>query len=71
MFYDVMQAVNSCDDEPSLIFKAIKLNYRDVYEKVLEKDNIDFNLVDDDNNNILMCLLKNKDYDLVNKILII
>ena len=67
MFYDVIQAIEACDEEPSLIFKAIKLNYRDVYEKVLEKDNFNFNLTDEDGNNVLMYLLKNKDYDLVNK----
>ena len=67
MFFDVIQAIEACDEEPSLIFKAIKLNYRDVYEKVLEKDNFNFNLTDEDGNNVLMYLLKNKDYDLVNK----
>ena len=67
MFYDVIQAIEACDEEPSLIFKAIKLNYRDVYEKVLEKDNFNFNLTDEDGNNVLMYLLKYKDYDLVNK----
>lgn len=66
MFYDVFQAIDTCDEEPSLIFKAIKLNYRDVYEKVLEKD-FDFNIVDSDGNNVLMQLLKHKDYDLVDK----
>lgn len=67
MFYDIMQAVESCDEDPSLIFKAIKMNYRDVYEKVIEKENFNFNLLDDDGNNVLMRLLKNKDYDLVSK----
>ncbi len=67
MFYDVIQAIEACDEEPSLIFKAIKLNYRDVYEKVLEKNNFNFNLTDEDGNNVLMYLLKNKDYDLLNK----
>ncbi len=67
MFYDVIQAIEACDEEPSLIFKAIKLNYRDVYEKVIEKNNFNFNLTDETGNNVLMCLLKSKDYDLVNK----
>ena len=67
MFYDVIEAIKSCEEEPSLIFEAIKRNYRDVYEKVLEKEQVDFNLTDENGNNILMKLLKNKDYDLVSK----
>ena len=67
MFYDIEQAIDACDEEPSLVFEAIKENYRDVYEKVLEKENFDFNLVDEDGNSILMKLLKNKDYDLLAK----
>lgn len=67
MFYDIEKAIDACDEEPSLVFEAIKENYRDVYEKVLEKENFDFNLVDEDGNNILMRLLKNKDYDLLAK----
>ena len=67
MFYDIEQAIDACEEEPSLVFVAIKNNYRDVYEKVLEKENFNFNLVDLDGNNILMRLLKNKDYDLIAK----
>ena len=67
MFYDIEQAIDACEEEPALVFVAIKNNYRDVYEKVLEKENFNFNMVDLDGNNILMKLLKNKDYDLINK----
>ncbi len=67
MFYDIEQAIDACEEEPSLVFVAIKNNYRDVYEKVLEKEDYNFNLVDMDGNNILMRLLKNKDYDLISK----
>ena len=67
MFYDVMKAIESCDEEPSLIFEAIRMNYRDVYEVVLEKEGFDLNLCDEDGLNVLMRLLKNKDYDLVSK----
>ena len=67
MFYDIQQAINSCDEDPSLLYDAIKLNYRDVYEGVLLKGRIDLNILDEDNNNVLMRLLKNKDYDLVSK----
>ena len=58
MFYDIEQAIEACEEEPSLVFVAIKNNYRDVYEKVLEKENFNFNMVDLDGNNVLMKLLK-------------
>lgn len=67
MFYDIDKAIEACDEEPSLVFEAIRNSYRDVYEKVLEKENFNFNLLDENNNNVLMRLLKNKDYDLVSK----
>lgn len=67
MFYDIETAIKACEDEPALLFVAIKNNFRDVYEKVIEKENYNFNLIDSDGNNILMRLLKNKDYDLVSK----
>ena len=67
MFYDIDKAIDACDEDPSLVFVAIKNNYRDVYEKVLEKENFDFNLIDEFGNNVLMRLIKNKDFDLVNK----
>ena len=67
MFYDIDKAIDACDEDPSLVFIAIKNNYRDVYEKVIAKENYNFNLKDEDGNNVLMRLLKNKDYDLVAK----
>ena len=67
MFYDIDQAIKACEEEGSLVFNAIRMNYRDVYGSVLERGQIDLNLLDNDGNNILMRLLKNKDYDLVNK----
>ena len=67
MFYDIDKAIDACEEDPSLVFVAIKNNYRDVYEKVIEKENFNFNLVDLDGNNVLMRLLKNKDYDLISK----
>ena len=67
MFYDIEKAIQACDENKVLVFTAIKNNYRDVYEKVLAKPEFDFNIVNEEGNNILMCLLKNKDYDLVAK----
>ena len=67
MFYDIDKAIDACEEDPSLVFIAIKNNYRDVYEKVIAKNDYNFNLQDEDGNNVLMRLLKNKDYDLVSK----
>lgn len=67
MFYDLEKAIASCEEDPSLSFVAIKENFREVYEKVIEKENFDFNICDNNKDNILMRLLKNKDYDLVLK----
>lgn len=67
MFYDIDKAIDACEEDPSLVFIAIKNNYRDVYEKVLENENFNFNLEDMDGNNVLMKLLRNKDYDLISK----
>ena len=49
MFYDIEKAIEDCRNNPSLLFEAIKMNYREVYEKVLEENNFDFNITDDDN----------------------
>lgn len=65
MFYDVDKAIESCEEDPSLLFTAIKMNYREVYEKVISEENFDFNLCDEKGENVLMKLLKNKDFDLV------
>lgn len=63
MFYDVAQAVSKTLEDPLLIFTMIEENYNEVVEKVIGE--IDFNLCDENGNNVLMCLLKNKYYDLV------
>lgn len=65
MFYDVTQAISKTLDDPSLIFMMIEENYKEVVESVIDK--IDLNLCDDMGNNVLMCLLKNKYYNLVLK----
>ena len=66
MFYDIDTARSDCEVDPSLLFYAIKDNYRDVYEYVIDKG-IDLNITDEFGDNILMKLLKNKEYNLVNK----
>ena len=66
MFYSTKQAEDMCAEDPSLLFDLIKENDKEILEKILYS-NIDFNIVDGNGNNIIMCLLKNKYYDLVLK----
>lgn len=67
MFYSVMQAESLCDSDPSLVFSLIKENDVEVLNRIISKDGFDFTICDEDGNNIVMCLLKNKQYDLVLK----
>lgn len=67
MFYSVIQAESACEEEPSLIFSLIKESDTEVIESIISKSDYDFNIVDKNNNNVLMVLLKNKNYDLVLK----
>ena len=66
MFYSTKQAEDMCSDEPSLLFNLIEENDKEVLENILNKD-VDFNIEDQEGNNIIMCLLKKKHYDLVFK----
>lgn len=67
MFYSIMQAESLCDTEPSLIFSLINENDMEVVNKIISKDGYDFNIEDSDGNNLIMYLLKNKQFDLVLK----
>ena len=65
MFYDKQQAVSACLEEPSLIFNLIKLGYFDVIETLMDKNKVDANICDGADNNIVMRLLKARQYELV------
>ncbi len=67
MFYSVMQAESLCEDDPSLIFSLIQESDKEVIEKVISKPNFDFNIENQDGNNVIMYLLKYKHYDFVLK----
>ena len=58
MFYSIIQAESACEEEPSLIFSLIKESDLEVVEKIISKDNFDFNIIDSDGNNVLMAVLK-------------
>lgn len=67
MFYSILQAESLCDSDPSLIFSLIKEEEMEIIDKIISKDGFDFNIEDLDGNNIVMYLLKNKQYDLALK----
>lgn len=67
MFYSILQAESLCDSNPSLIFSLIKEEDMEVVNKIISKDGFDFNIEDLEGNNVIMYLLKNKQYDLVLK----
>ena len=67
MFYSVEQAMDSCEVDPSLIFELIKEKDIEVINKIIGKENFDFNIVDNLGNNVIMALIKIKYYDLVSK----
>ena len=69
MFYSVTQVEGMIESDPSLIFSLIKEGEWEVVERVLDKDLIDLNLLDENNDNVVMNLLKNKQYNLVLKYL--
>ncbi len=69
MFYSVTQVEGMIESDPSLIFSLIKEAEWEVVEKVLDKELIDLNLLDENNDNVVMNLLKNKQYNLVLKYL--
>ena len=67
MFYSINQAESLCEEDPSLIFSLIKENDIEVVNKIISKEGFDFNIEDSDGNNVIMYLLKNRQYDLVLK----
>lgn len=67
IFYNEEQAMNACSSEPSLIFNLIKDGHFSVVDKILSENLISINTRDEENNDILMRLLKSKEFDLVLK----
>ena len=61
--------VEACLEEPSLIFNIIKHGNYDLLNELIESNKINVNLVDSVGNNVLMKLLKAKQYDLVIKLM--
>lgn len=69
MFNDNMQAYDACADEPSLIFQLMKYGNVEVIEKLIDDNKININICDSVGNNVIMRLLKLREYELVLKLL--
>lgn len=69
MFYDEQQAFDACSEDPLLIFTLIKLGHFGVVEALLEKNKVDVNLCDSVGNDVVVRLLKAKQYELVLKLM--
>ena len=67
MFYDEAKAIESCIEDPSLIFELIKEGHFESVDKLLTKKLVDINTCDESGNNVLMRLLKRGQYELVLK----
>lgn len=69
MFYDEQQAFDACSEDPLLIFTLIKLGHFGVVEALLEKNKVDVNLCDSVGNDVVVRILKAKQYELVLKLM--
>ena len=67
MFYNEVRAIMACEEDPSMIFELIKEGHMSVVDKVLYQKKVDLNTCDDFGNNVLMRLLKDKQFNLVLK----
>ncbi len=69
MNVDKQQLYNDCLEEPSLIFNLIKNGIFEVVEELIDNNKINVNMVDSVGNDIVMRLLKAKQYQLVIKLM--
>ncbi len=67
MFYDETQAIRSCVENPTLIFELMKEGHMELVDKILSKKLVAINTTDEMGNDVLMRLLKYRQYDLVLK----
>ncbi len=67
MFSSEQQAFDVCTGEPSLIFSVIKKGEFEVVEKLIDENKINVNICDGAGNDVVVRLLKAKQYDLTIK----
>ena len=65
MFYDEIQAIEKCEEDPSQIFNLIDEGHIEIVEKVLSKKWSSVNVTNENGDDILSYLLKKNYYDLV------
>lgn len=69
MFYDEIQAIEKCEEEPSQIFNLIDEGHTEMVEKVLRKKWASVNITNDEEDDVLSYPLKKNHYDLVLKLM--
>ena len=67
MFYDETQAINKCEEEPSLIFSLIDEDHKELVDKLLTDKTVDINIKNIEEYDVLSYMLKKSWYDLVLK----
>ena len=67
MYYNEELTVKAVSDDPSLIFDLINEDYKDLVDKILNKKLVSINEMDNEENDILIVMLKKGWYDLVLK----
>ena len=65
MFYDEIQAIETCEEEPSQIFNLIDEGHIEIVEKVLRKKWASVNITNSNEDDILSYLLEKGHYELV------
>ena len=65
MFYDEIQAIEKCEEEPSQIFNLIDEGHMEIVEKLLNKKSISINTTNANDDDILSYLLRKNYYDIV------
>lgn len=69
MFYDEIQAIEKCEEDPSQIFNLIDEGHLETVEKIFRKKWSTVNITNEHDDDILCYLLINGHYDLVLKLM--
>ena len=67
MFSSEQEVFNACSDEPSLVFNLVKRGCYDLVEKLVDDNKINVNVCDTLGNDLVVRMLKARQYDLVLK----
>ena len=65
MFYDEIQAIEKCEEDPSQIFNLIDEGHMELVEKVLSKKWSSINVTNENGDDVISYLLKKNYYNLV------